>query len=52
MIKYNVSAYDAMFGDIPVCMMASARCVSQCTGCICSCRCSCSGGVIYEFEWE
>lgn len=53
MIQYEKNAYEAMLGNITESIMvAAARCVSQCTGCMCNCRCSCSGGVIADVEWE
>lgn len=52
MVNYNVTAYDAMLGNISQDYAVSAKCVSQCTGCKCSCKCSCSGGIISDFEWE
>ena len=51
-VNYNVTAYDAMLGNISQEFAVSTKCVSQCTGCKCSCKCSCSGGVISDFEWE
>lgn len=53
MLVYNEDAYSEMLGDINEEMFnGAAKCVSQCTGCMCNCRCSCSGGVISDFEWE
>lgn len=53
MIQYNKNSYEAMLGKITeVTINAAARCMSQCTGCMCNCRCSCSGGIIAEVEWE
>ena len=53
MLVYDADAYTVMMGNISEDMVnASAKCVSQCTGCTCSCRCSCSGGIISDLEWE
>ena len=53
MVFGNTKAYDSMLGNIEHdAFFMSAKCMSQCTGCMCNCRCSCSGGVISEFEWE
>ena len=53
MISYEKTDYEKMLGNIPEEAMASAaKCVSQCTGCMCNCRCSCSGGVIADVDWE
>lgn len=52
MLTYGKSAYEALLDKISEEEFVAAKCVSQCTGCMCNCRCSCSGGVIAEVEWE
>lgn len=53
MLTYNLDSYSYIFGNIVKnnALFLSARCVSQCTGCICSCRCSCSVGFTSDFKW-
>lgn len=53
MLSYNQNTYETLLGNISEkAIMATASCMSQCTGCMCNCRCSCSGGIIADFEWE
>ena len=53
MVYYNANAYDSMLGNIEHdALLVSAKCVAQCTGCMCNCKCSCSGGRITDFEWD
>ena len=53
MIEYEKDVFEKMYGNITEeVMVTAAKCVSQCTGCMCNCRCSCSGGVISDVDWE
>jgi Cys-rich radical ribosomally synthesized peptide len=53
MITYDDGSYSAMFGEIEQNHhLVGDRCISQCTGCMCTCRCSCSGGYQSDLEWE
>ena len=53
MIQYEMNAYEVMLGNITESLIQmTARCVSQCTGCMCNCRCACSGGIIADVDWE
>jgi len=53
MISYKNDSYEQMLGNITVeTMVNAAKCVSQCTGCMCNCKCACSGGIIADVEWE
>ncbi len=53
MISYEIADYEKMFGNITdEAIVYAAKCVSQCTGCMCNCRCSCSGGGIVDIDWE
>lgn len=51
MFYYDLSAYDAMLGEIGSDALVMLTCIGQCTGCMCNCRCSCSKGVFSDFEW-
>ena len=52
MIQYEKVDYEKMLGNIAEEAIVAAKCVSQCTGCMCNCRCSCSGGIISDVDWE
>ena len=52
MLTYSENSYKELQGKIDTESFTAAKCVSQCTGCMCNCRCACSGISFSDVEWE